>query len=66
MGRMSGKPILLPTPEAIAARIAACRAEMLALRKLHRLAKTAQAVEEAFSRRQTVSSPPDLSKGEQE
>jgi len=46
--------ITIPTPDELAERIRACREELAALRKLHRLARTAQAALKARDSRQVV------------
>jgi hypothetical protein len=41
------EPLTIPTSEEIEARIRACRAELVALRKLYRLARAAEAAQAA-------------------
>jgi hypothetical protein len=60
------EPITLLTPDEIAERIKACREELTALRKLHRMAKTAQAVREASDRRWAVATQFHPDQGEKE
>ncbi len=59
-------PITLPTPDEIAERIRACREELVALKKLQRIARTAQAAREAHERRQAVTAQSHLVQGEKE
>jgi hypothetical protein len=51
------EPIALPTPDEIAERIRACRAELAALRKLQRLARAVQAAREARDRSAAAQRP---------
>jgi hypothetical protein len=49
--------ITLPTPDKIADRIRACREELVALRRLHRLSKAAQVAQDARDRCGAVIEP---------
>jgi hypothetical protein len=59
-------PITLPTPDEIAERIRACRDELAALKKLQRMASTAQAARLARQRREAVTAQFHLNQGEKE
>jgi hypothetical protein len=58
-------PITLPTPDEIAVRIRACRAELAALKKLQRMVRTAQAAREARERRPDIAPPLPADQGNQ-
>jgi hypothetical protein len=48
----------IPSPDEIAERIRACRAELTALRRLHRLSSAAKSAEEARVRRHANGTQP--------
>jgi len=59
-------PITVPTPDEIAERIRACREELAALKKLQRIASTAQAARIARARREPIAAPFYPNQGDKE
>ena len=59
-------PITVPTPDEITERIRACREELAALKKLQRIASTAQAAHIARARREPAAAPFHPNQGDKE